>query len=88
MARHERRGHLAHFRIGLGARGVPLLNAQGQWLADLPLLARHRLARLGVREVRGAGLCTFQDAGRFYSYRRDGATGRMASLIWIEPHHA
>ncbi|MGB7550399.1 MAG: laccase domain-containing protein, partial [Chromatiaceae bacterium] len=54
----------------------------------LPLLARHRLARLGVREVRGAGLCTFQDAGRFYSYRRDGATGRMASLIWIEPHHA
>ena len=65
---------------------VPL--GQGQWLADLPLLARHRLARLGVREVRGAGLCTFQDAGRFYSYRRDGATGRMASLIWIEPHHA
>ena len=65
---------------------VPL--GQGQWLADLPLLARHRLARLGVRDVRGAGLCTFQDAGRFYSYRRDGATGRMASLIWIEPHHA
>ena len=61
---------------------------QGQWLADLPLLARQRLARLGVRDVRGEGLCTFQDAGRFYSYRRDGATGRMASLIWIEPHSA
>ena len=60
----------------------------GQWLADLPLLARHRLARLGVRDVRGADLCTFQDARRFYSYRRDGVTGRMASLIWIEPQDA
>ena len=65
---------------------VPL--GQGQWLADLPLLAHHRLAKLGVRDVRGAGLCTFQDAGRFYSYRRDGVTGRMASLVWIEPQDA
>ena len=57
-------------------------------MPPLPLLARQRLARLGVRDVRGADLCTFQDARRFYSYRRDGVTGRMASLIWIEPHHA
>ncbi|MBI5040401.1 MAG: laccase domain-containing protein, partial [Gammaproteobacteria bacterium] len=36
-----------------------------------------------ISEVYGGGLCTYQDAARFYSYRRDGATGRMATLIWI-----
>ena len=56
-----------------------------KWLADLPLLARQRLASHGCGGVWGGGYCTYQDAGRFYSYRRDGATGRMASLIWIEP---
>ncbi len=62
---------------------VPL--GQGKWLADLYLLARQRLAGLGVDKVWGGDLCTFGDPGRFYSYRRDGATGRMASLIWIDP---
>jgi polyphenol oxidase len=57
----------------------------GKWLADLPQLARHRLVRLGCTEVWGGGICTFQDPARFYSYRRDGITGRMASLIWIDP---
>jgi len=45
-------------------------------------LARQRLAKVGVTQVFGGGLCTYSDAQRFFSYRRDGATGRMASLIW------
>lgn len=55
----------------------------GRWLADLYALARLRLARCGITAVYGGGLCTFSDAARFYSYRRDGVTGRMASLIWL-----
>ena len=54
-----------------------------KWLADIYLLARQRLALLGVERVYGGGLCTFTDAHKFYSYRRDRATGRMASLIWL-----
>lgn len=56
----------------------------GKWLADIFLLARQRLAKLGVNSVHGGGQCTFTDSQRFYSYRRDGATGRMASLAWLE----
>lgn len=55
----------------------------GKWLADIYLLARLALARAGVEAVYGGGYCTVQDAARFFSYRRDGATGRMASLIWL-----
>lgn len=57
----------------------------GRWLADLYTLARRRLAGVGVTRVWGGGLCTYADAGRFFSYRRDGVTGRMATLVWIEP---
>lgn len=56
----------------------------GKWLADLYLLARLRLASVGVTRVFGGGLCTFSDSNRFFSHRRDGTTGRMASLIWLE----
>lgn len=56
----------------------------GRWLADIYLLARLRLARLHVTQVYGGHWCTYGDAERFYSFRRDGATGRMASLIWCE----
>ena len=56
---------------------------EGKWLADLFLLARQRLARHGVRRIYGGGLCTFADPARFYSYRRDPTTGRMAALIWL-----
>lgn len=58
--------------------------ADGKWLADLPLLARMRLSARGVTEVFESGHCTASDEARFYSYRRDGATGRMAALIWID----
>lgn len=54
----------------------------GKWLADIYLLARLRLVRAGVTAVHGGGLCTYSDRERFYSFRRDGTTGRMASLIW------
>ena len=56
----------------------------GRWLLDLYAIARHRLAAAGVTAVYGGGLCTFSDPARFYSYRRDGVTGRMASLIWFD----
>ena len=56
----------------------------GHWMADLYTLARIRLEALGAA-VFGGGLCTFADAERFYSYRRDKVTGRMASLIYIKP---
>jgi polyphenol oxidase len=57
-------------------------NARGRWQCDLQRLARARLAALGVQRVAAAGLCTYADAARCYSYRRDGRTGRMAALLW------
>ncbi|MCX7892339.1 MAG: peptidoglycan editing factor PgeF [Burkholderiales bacterium] len=56
----------------------------GKWHADLYALARRRLARAGVSEVHGGRWCTFTDHERFFSYRRDGRTGRMATLVWLE----
>ena len=56
----------------------------GHFLADLVAIARYRLNEAGVAGVFGGGDCTFRDASRFYSYRRDGQTGRMASCIWLE----
>ncbi|OGA37782.1 MAG: hypothetical protein A3G24_06530 [Betaproteobacteria bacterium RIFCSPLOWO2_12_FULL_62_13] len=56
----------------------------GQWLADIYVLARHALARAGVTQVYGGGLCTVSDSRRFFSYRRDGTTGRMGALIWCD----
>ncbi|GLC94120.1 laccase domain protein [Cupriavidus sp. TA19] len=57
--------------------------APGKYLADIYALARMRLARAGCTEVYGGDACTVTDAARFYSYRRDGVTGRMASLAWL-----
>lgn len=53
------------------------------WLADIYQLARLRLQACGVEAIFGGGFCTYQDEQRFYSYRRNSQTGRMASLIWI-----
>ncbi len=55
----------------------------GRWLADLYEVARSQLAALGVSAVFGGDFCTYREA-RFYSYRRDGVTGRTATLIWLE----
>jgi hypothetical protein len=59
-------------------------NARGRWQADLYLLARQRLLAMGLAEIYGGGLCTAADSRRFFSHRRDGASGRMATLIWLD----
>jgi YfiH family protein len=61
---------------------LPSPSLPGKWHADLFTLGRRRLARAGVARVHGGGLCTVSDPARFFSYRRDGVTGRMAALIW------
>lgn len=61
-----------------------LRHASGKWLADIYQLARIRLNHVGVQAVYGGGRCTYTETDSFFSYRRDGVTGRMASLIWLE----
>lgn len=56
----------------------------GKWLADLPLLAIERLRAAGVGSVGGGGWCTASDPSRFFSFRRDRVTGRMAAVVWID----
>ncbi len=58
--------------------------AVGKYLANLYKMGRHILNTQGVKAIYGGGYCTFSDDQRFYSYRRDGQTGRMASLIWLK----
>lgn len=60
-------------------------HGESKWLADIFLLARQRLQRAGVTCVHGGTACTFSDAQRWFSHRRDRITGRMAALIWIDP---
>jgi len=57
---------------------------QGRWLADIYHLASLRLKKLGITQIYGGDYCTYSDSKRFYSYRRDKTTGRMASMIWID----
>ena len=58
-------------------------NGAHRWRADLCEIARILFRAHGVQQVYGGGFCTFTDSDRFFSYRRDGATGRMATLIWV-----
>lgn len=57
-----------------------------KWFCDLVWLARRRMSRLGISPsaMTGGSWCTFTDARHFYSYRREGRTGRMATMIWID----
>jgi YfiH family protein len=65
-----------HFRWHPRPDGAP------RWRADLPALAAARLRAAGVGTVEAAAACTFSDASRFFSFRRDGVTGRMAAAVW------
>lgn len=61
----------------------PRPGVSGKWLANLPALAERRLRLAGVEVVAQSGECTFSDAQAFFSYRRDGMTGRLATLAWL-----
>ncbi len=76
-----RAAFLAHSPDAAAAFGA---KENGKWLADLYRLATQRLHALGVMRVFGGGFCTYDEAARFYSFRRDKSTGRMAALIWME----
>jgi copper oxidase (laccase) domain-containing protein len=67
----------------IGGRFAP--SRPGKWLADLAGLARERLAAAGVERVSAAEGCAYRDPSRFFSYRRDRVTGRMAAAVWIRP---
>lgn len=85
-----------HFEVGAevreafvagdaGAAAAFAPGAAGKWMADLFSLARRRLAAAGLapQAVTGGGICTVADPGGYYSFRRDGTTGRQAALAWI-----
>jgi hypothetical protein len=84
-----------HFEVGTEVRDAFLAgdprageafepNPHGRFMADLGMLARRRLHGLGVSRIYGGGECTFTQPDRYYSHRRDGITGRQATLIWRE----
>lgn len=84
-----------HFEVGaevrealltadLAAEAAFTSNSRGRFMADLAALARRRLAALGVDRVYGGGQCTFAERERYFSHRRDGVTGRQATLIWLQ----
>jgi polyphenol oxidase len=85
-----------HFEVGAEVREMLLQNdagaaaaftpnARGRFMTDLGKLARRRLEALGVERIYGGGQCTFAGGDRYFSHRRDGTTGRQATLIWLEP---
>lgn len=86
----------AHFEVGRevldafctrepGAAAAFQRNAIGRWQCDLHALAQRRLRALGLESVHGVPRCTYAQPEAFYSFRRDGRTGRMAALIWMDP---
>jgi polyphenol oxidase len=83
----------SHFEVGEEVRAEFLkgdpecldafkLNSRGRYLADLALLARRRLSALGISRIYESGECTYTQADRYFSHRRDGVTGRQVTLIW------
>ena len=75
-------------RADAGAESAFLPNERGRFMADLAKLVRRRLTTLGVGRIHGGGECTFAAGDRYFSHRRDGVTGRQATLIWLEPRKA
>jgi polyphenol oxidase len=71
--------------FGGGPQFSPRRRADGslRWLADLPALARARLQACGMTRIDGAAACTVEEGSRFFSFRRDGVTGRMAAAVWL-----
>ncbi len=65
---------------------APRADGSPAWRADLAGLARDRLARIGLPPAGGGGWCTVEDASRFFSFRRDGRSGRMVALVWLRRH--
>jgi polyphenol oxidase len=59
-------------------------NARGRWQCDLAALATVRLQRVGVTAINDCGVCTFDERAHCFSFRRDGQTGRMAALLWLQ----
>jgi len=75
---------LRHDPIAAAAFTPSLLTEDGdKFLADIYQLARQRLQALGITQIYGGSFCTYTDRERFFSYRRDGQTGRMATMIWM-----
>ena len=68
-----------------GPDGAFTATRPGHWRVDLYALARRRLAACGVQAVHGGGRCTLSEPAHFFSHRRDGRSGRMATLAWIAP---
>jgi YfiH family protein len=66
-----------------GGDGAFRRNARGRFMADIFMLARRRLASLGVVRVYGGDECTYSQPDKYFSHRRDGRTGRQATLIWL-----
>jgi YfiH family protein len=80
-----------HYEVGEDVRsrfytdvGFKKKSSTGKYSMDLVEIARHQLVNLGVHDLHGAGVCTACDSERFFSYRRDGVTGRMAGFLWRE----
>jgi YfiH family protein len=75
---------LAAFEAQRGDARAFAPNARGRWRCDLQQLARTRLRALGIESIHAEASCCYAQPHRFYSYRRDGTTGRMAALIWLQ----
>lgn len=80
-----------HYEVGVDVRAAFAAHGKafsaptrpGHWMLDLYAVARERLVRAGVEKIYGGDFCTYSDPIRFYSYRRDRTSARMAALIWL-----
>ena len=73
----------AFMKVDKSAASAFVAKANGKYYADIYELARQRLVKAGIGMISGGEMCTVSDSERFYSYRREQTTGRMASIIWL-----